>query len=323
VAIVDDRVREYLKSAKFRELFIRELGWDHYDEKLEFELPSGTYLLTGQAEKRGMAVFLCSPDAAGGIPDAATRRKIEKRAAKSVHEHIIIYTDAAHATQVWQWVKREPGKPDRPRELALHAGQTGEPLIQRLRAITFTLDDEASLGILDVAGKVSAAFDVDRVTKRFYDRFKAEHDQFIDFIQGITEQGDREWYASLMLNRLMFIYFIQKKSFLDNDPGYLRNRLRMVREQRGEGQFLSFYKHFLLRLFHEGLGQSHRSTEIEDLLGKVPYLNGGLFDIHQLEQVYATIEIPDEAFERIFEFFDQYEWHLDTRPLRKDNEINP
>ncbi len=29
------------------------------------------------------------------------------------------------------------------------------------------------------------------------------------------------------------------------------------------------------------------------------------------------------AFERIFDYFDQYQWHLDERPLRADNEINP
>ena len=34
-------------------------------------------------------------------------------------------------------------------------------------------------------------------------------------------------------------------------------------------------------------------------------------------------DIPDEAFERLFGFFNQYEWHLDTRPLRNDREINP
>ena len=34
---------------------------------------------------------------------------------------------------------------------------------------------------------------------------------------------------------------------------------------------------------------------------------------------------PDsrQAFERVFDFFDQYQWHLDERPLRADNEINP
>ena len=35
------------------------------------------------------------------------------------------------------------------------------------------------------------------------------------------------------------------------------------------------------------------------------------------------IQIPDEAFERLFDFFDRYQWHLDERPLRDDNEINP
>lgn len=55
----------------------------------------------------------------------------------------------------------------------------------------------------------------------------------------------------------------------------------------------------------------------------MPYLNGGLFEPHQIEQDYPNIEIPDEAFARIFAFFDEYHWHLDERPLRADNEINP
>ena len=59
------------------------------------------------------------------------------------------------------------------------------------------------------------------------------------------------------------------------------------------------------------------------LLGRVPYLNGGLFDVHDLEQDNPEIHIPDEAFAQIFDFFDAYQWHLDDRPLRNDNEINP
>jgi len=59
------------------------------------------------------------------------------------------------------------------------------------------------------------------------------------------------------------------------------------------------------------------------LLGRVPFLNGGLFDVHDLERANPGILIPDEAFERIFEFFDAYRWHLDERPHREDNEINP
>src|SRR5271166_3086975 len=55
-------------------------------------------------------------------------------------------------------------------------------------------------------------------------------------------------------------------------------------------------------------------------------LNGGIFDVHELEnsdRYGKAIEIPDAAFERIFDYFDQYQWHLDERPLRADNEINP
>ena len=45
---------------------------------------------------------------------------------------------------------------------------------------------------------------------------------------------------------------------------------------------------------------------------------------HQIEQLYGkTIAIPDKAFEKLFEFFDAYHWHLDERPLKADNEINP
>jgi hypothetical protein len=129
-----------------------------------------------------------------------------------------------------------------------------------------------------------------------------------------------------MLNRLMFIYFIQRKGFLDGDRHYLRNRLNRMRKEHGRDKFYSFYRYFLLRLFHEGLGGRERSPELEKLLGRIPYLNGGLFDIHELEQpdrYGENIQISDTAFERVFNYFDQYQWHLDERPLRNDNEINP
>ncbi|NLF73638.1 MAG: SAM-dependent methyltransferase [Candidatus Anammoximicrobium sp.] len=98
-----------------------------------------------------------------------------------------------------------------------------------------------------------------------------------------------------------------------------------MQQEHGQDKFYSFYRHFLLRLFHEGLGQppAQRNKDLDDLLGVVPYLNGGLFDVHKLEERNREITIPDKAFERLFDFFDAYQWHLDERPLRADNEINP
>jgi hypothetical protein len=66
-----------------------------------------------------------------------------------------------------------------------------------------------------VTRRARTGFDVERITRRFYDQFQKEHSAFLKFISGIPESGDREWYASVMLNRLMFVYFMQRKGFLD------------------------------------------------------------------------------------------------------------
>jgi hypothetical protein len=319
------RIRQSLQSFDFRKLFIQELGWDKHTANLVVAVEAQTFSLQPIAEKRGFQVFECPPGATGTFPDHPTRSKIERQVAKSAHEHIIIYTDAAKSVQKWQWVRRELGRPLARREYDFFKGHTGELLSQKLQYLAVDLAEEERITLVDVTRRARQAFDMDRVTKRFYDRFKTEHATFLKFIKGITGVADSEWYASLMLNRLMFIYFIQKKGFLDGDNDYLRNRLRRVQAERGKDKFLSFYRYFLLRLFHEGLGQppGQRKKDLDTLLGTVPYLNGGLFDVHDLERTYSDIQVADDAFERLFDFFDAYQWHLDERPLRADNEINP
>lgn len=318
------RVRLCVQSFDFKSLFTQELGWDKHAAHLSVAVDGKTFALQAVAEKRGMQVFECA-SANDAFPDYDVRRKIERQVAKLAHEHIIIYTDAGKTVQKWQWVRREPGRPLACREPSFHKGQSGEVLVQKLHLLAVDLAEEEDLALVHVTQKARQAFDVDKVTKRFYDRFKTEHASFLKFIKGITETGDREWYASLMLNRLMFIYFIQKKGFLDGDLDYLRHRLQTVQEQKGRDKFHSFYRYFLIRLFHEGLAQpkADRKKELETLLGEVPYLNGGLFDVHELEEANPDIQIADDAFEKLFNFFDEYQWHLDDRPLRDDKEINP
>ena len=320
------RARQLLRDFDFRALFIEELGWDRHNAPLEIVALGSSITLSALAQKRGMVAYHCPAPTGQPLPDYAQRRKIEHQVAKAAHEHLIVFTDPTNTTQIWQWVKREPGKPAACREHTYHPSQPGDALLQKLEAIAFTLDEEETLSLTDVTRRARVGFDVERVTKRFYDRFQKEHAAFLKFIAGISETSDREWYASVMLNRLMFVYFIQRKGFLDGDRDYLRNRLARMRAEHGRDKFYSFYSYSLLRLFHEGLGGLERSPKLETLLGRIPYLNGGLFDIHELEQpdrYGKSIEIPDSAFERIFDYFDQYQWHLDERPLRADNEINP
>jgi hypothetical protein len=129
---------QYLKRFDFKRLFINELGWDIHRTPLEVVVDQTTYRLQAVAEKRGFVAYVCPPP----LPDYATRGKIELQVARSVREHLIIFVDEAHTTQIWQWVRREPGKPLARREHPYHTDQSGQPLIQKLEAIAFSFIQE-------------------------------------------------------------------------------------------------------------------------------------------------------------------------------------
>ena len=319
------RIKYHLEKFDLQSLFIEELGWDHGGSDTDVTVAGHSYLLRAIAHKRGMVAYQYVANSDASFPNHPTRQKIERAIAKMVREHVIVYATHDRTAQHWLWVKREPGRPDRSRLHIYHRDQPGEALIQKLEYLVFTLEEEDDLTIVDVSGRVRAAFDMEKVTRRFYDRFRKEHNTFLSFIDGIKAVADREWYASLMLNRMMFIYFIQKRGFLDEDLDYLRNRLEHMQREHGKNRFQTFYRLFLLRLFHEGLSQpaAERAPELARLLGRIPYLNGGLFEVHDLERDNKEIHIPDDAFRQIFDFFDAYQWHLDDRPLHDDKEINP
>src|SRR5260370_31514117 len=167
------------------------------------------------------------------------------------------------------------------------------------------------------------ALKIEQAARRFENQYTREHATLTKFIQGILSESDRARYASLMLNRLMFVYFIQKKGFLNKDTNYLPNCLRTMQERKHKDTCLSFYRHFLLRLFHEGLSKQDHSPELDALLGKVPYLNGRLFDVHELEHDNPDIQIPADAFQRIFVIFYAHQWHLYPCLPSPANKLNP
>jgi hypothetical protein len=313
-------IQKRLQAFDFTGLFTQELMWNHHVTKdLMIPVDGITYTLKPVAQ-RGMAVFECVPPTDAQFPTYPTRKKIDTQVSKTAREHIIIFRDHAQTVQVWQWVKREAGKPSACREQLFYKGQSGDALIQKIQGIAFGIEDEAN--IAETLAKVGAAFDVEKVTKKFYDLFKKEHDAFLKFVSGIPSEDLERWYVSVMLNRLMFIYFIQTKGFLGGESDYLTKKLA---ESKSRGKD-KYYQGFLCTLFFEGFAKrpEQRSSEANRLLGNVPYLNGGLFLRHQIEQLHGkSIDIPDRAFERIFEFFEQYDWCLDDRPTKKGNEINP
>lgn len=329
----------YIKQFNFRELF-NDMGWNsnNIPKPVDIVVDNITYKLSPIAEKSGFVILILQSQNptnsnTDNFPDYNTRKKIETKLTKLFQEHLIIFCDTKKTEQIWQLVVRQSGKPTKVTETRWHINQDPELLFQRAAGIFFELDEEEHITIIDVTKRIADNFhqNNEKVTKQFYDKFKKEHGAFLQFIKGISDKTNQDWYASLMLNRLMFCYFIQKKGFLDNNKNYLRDKLNACTHRQAQGKkgakFYSFYRDFLLVLFHKGLNEppvdGRRLSEVEIEIGKIPYLNGGLFDEHELEKTISGIDIDDKAFERLFDFFDQYEWHLDTRHTSSGKDINP
>ncbi|GIW56150.1 MAG: hypothetical protein KatS3mg082_2554 [Nitrospiraceae bacterium] len=328
------RVRECLQNFDFRALFIQELGWDRHPAGLTVAVHGNTYSLQPVAEKRGFQVFECSCGENGRVPDHPTRSKIERQVAKSAHEHIIIYTDAAKTVQKWQWVRRELGRPLARREYDFFKGHTGELLAQKLQYLAIELDEEEQLSLVDVTRRVKRAFDVDRVTRRFYDRFKAEHASLSQ-----VHQGDHvgpltaEWYASAHAEPA-------DVRVLHPEEGLSRRRSRTTSaiassdgppEERARTSSTPSTATFCCGSFHEGLGQSTCSAQSsiprQSCSATVPLpQRWPVFDVHELERTvhgrHSTF--PTTPSKDVCSISSTpYQWHLDERPLRADNEINP
>lgn len=319
-SITRKRFKDLIGKGDIAALF-NELGWDHANDRFTVEAGKVRHELHTVANKRGFAVVLHTAD---NVPDRGQRLSIEKKVARIHFEHLIVFRSADGAQQVWQLAIRRPHQPITYHEATWHKGTDPEQLFQKLSGLFIPLEAEEAITLVDVKEQVTAQFErnTKEVTKKFYREFSAQHKDFLKFIKGIQEKVDQEWYASLMLNRLMFIYFIQKKGFLNGDRDYLQNKLKESKQKRGDNKFYTFYRDFLLVLFHQGLGSPKRSAELLKEIGKVPYLNGGLFDVHELEKNHP-IEVGDKAFENLFAFFDTWNWHLDTRASSSGRDVNP
>lgn len=326
-----NKFSEFIKDFDFSNLF-NELGWDNFNNNLPVAVNEDAFMLKGIVEKKGFVILHCSALPNGKIPLSNIRKQIEAKVAKHYFEHLIIYSDQIQSQQIWQIAIKEEYKPKQVREISWYSHQDTEILFQRLKNLLFTLDEEEQITIVDVKQRISENFakNTESVTKKFYTEFKKQHTVFLDFINGIDdhiankENTNKQWYASLMLNRLMFCYFIQKKGFLDQDVNYLGNKLNESKLHAGKDHFYSFYRSFLLELFHDGLGKPEQHRHIHPInLGKIPYLNGGLFDVHELEKQFEEIEISDDAFDKLFSFFDHWNWHLDNSIEASGRDINP
>ena len=323
-------MRRLLDEGRFQTLFREHLLWDNPPESLrqqplEAMSAAPEVPVIGQcvAEKRGVMVWSI------GLPEIPSRAEQHRKARELRQwssDQLVVF--AAPTEQLWLWPEQRPsGTGWRLVDHHYRTGEGNDALLQRLDRVRFGIKEK--LTGPQVLERVRHSFNVDKVTKRFYTEFKKHHQALTEQIKGIPahRERDRHWYASVLMNRLMFIYFIQRKGFLGQDPDYLRTRLNQIREISGGHDLNAYFGDLLLPLFHQGLGK-HPSEQTWDdpdicrIIGQVPYVDGGIFERHDLERDYE-MEIPDSAFESLFDFFDQWRWHLDERPSGDHNEINP
>ncbi len=174
-------------------------------------------------------------------------------------------------------------------------------------------------GTIDLLERIDKAFESEKVTKKFYTEFQKYRELLLKAMQGIETEEDRNWYASVLLNRLMFIYFIQKHGFIGGRQDWLREHLAATEKNK-----TSFYSDFLLPLFFNAFAQPKGARgKHEKVLADVPYLNGGLFQRHEIEDRCPEISIDNTVFRKLLDYFETYHWYLDERPLHNDGDINP
>src|SRR6185436_3880129 len=113
---------------------------------------------------------------------------------------------------------------------------------------------------------------------------------------------ERRTAALLPLTRILFLYFVQAKGWLDGRPDYLRRLLDTSLARRRH-----FHRSALHPLFFGTLNRKPGDRSATIKLGKIPYLNGGLFEPHPVERRLGPVVFPNhlwrDAFDGLFERF--------------------
>jgi Eco57I restriction-modification methylase len=191
------------------------------------------------------------------------------------------------------------------------------------------------LAPMDIQIQHDEAFDVEKVTDRFFSEYKLVFDAVEGSIEGIRDAEQKRLFTQKLFNRLMFIAFVQKKDWLEfNGSGdYFKALWQDYKKESpnplGKGAMSrdgNFYRDRLSHLFFEGLNDPDRQGDkkLIKLIGNVPYLNGGLFEADASEMVPGIV-VPDRAIDDILtKLFDRFNFTVsESTPLDVDVAVDP
>jgi hypothetical protein len=174
------------------------------------------------------------------------------------------------------------------------------------------------------------AFSIEAVSNEFYNAFQPHFKELSNAVQGAEDVNLREDFALLLVIRVIFLGFVQKKGWLGNNPNFLCD---FMNEYRGTfiGQDL-FYRDWLQPLFFDALNNAPGynayagtpfSTATKQILLMSPFLNGELFKRkHEVDDM--GLSLPDQPIFNFMEFLFQYNFTVEENRLYDEElELNP
>jgi len=215
-----------------------------------------------------------------------------------------------------------------------------------LRWVRFHRDEPSARTPMDVATKleydsgkylreiVLSAFALEPLTDSFYEEYRQIFEnlkaKLVKQLKGGKEEKDQRAheFASLLMNRLMFLWFVQKKGWLDGRQDYL---LKLFDGYDGD-KFYADRIQPVFEMLNNPKNEKLRAQFKENYgfdPGQLPFLNGGLFDELEMSEQTSrdkkTIEVGNRFFRDIFHnLFAKYNFTVEeSTPLNIEIAVDP
>jgi hypothetical protein len=164
-------------------------------------------------------------------------------------------------------------------------------------------------GALALAARLAEALSGEGVGHAFFRTFRSSLERMAGALPPRIPAADRHGLALVQLTRVLFLYFVQSKGWLDGRSDYLA---RAVDRTLSRGRRVQ--RDFLDPLFFGTLNRpSAERSRSARLLGRIPFLNGGLFEPHQLERCWRP-GFPNPVWRDAFDaLFERYHFTVSER----------
>ena len=188
--------------------------------------------------------------------------------------------------------------PGSTRVLLIHCSEPTPFAIQQLERLRPSPGSTGLAHALRIAELLSS----EAVGERFFSAFHGALERMADALGSSGTMADRRMAALLTLSRVLFLYFVQTKGWLDGQPDYLRVLFDQAVSRRRH-----FHRTALHPLFFGTLNRDAARRSAGAVPGRIPYLNGGLFEPHPAERRLGPVVFSNalwrDTFDGLFERF--------------------